>query len=86
MDCNPNFAQTALTHGMSEGTYSSLTGRHSLRKTYGRNLGNTPVIAVDVGGTVEDTWPAKRSWWLQADQRAIRPFCQPTQLCCEMWS
>ena len=63
MDCNPNFAQTALTHGMSEGTYSSLTGRHSLRKTYGRNLGNTPVIAVDVGGTVEDTWPAKRSWF-----------------------
>jgi hypothetical protein len=63
MDFNPDFAQLALTQGMSEGTYCRLTGRHRLRKTYGRNLGNVPVIAVDVGGTVEDTWSAKRSWF-----------------------
>ena len=63
MDCNPDIAQLALTHGMSEWTYSCLRGRHDLRKTYGRDLGNMPVIAVDVGGTVEDTWSAKRSWF-----------------------
>ena len=36
---------------------------HRLRDAVGRDCAKSPVIAVDVGGTVEDTWSAKRSWF-----------------------
>ncbi|MGA8029405.1 MAG: hypothetical protein WB992_19865 [Bryobacteraceae bacterium] len=34
-----------------------------MQKTDGHHLAKMPIIAVDIGGTVEDTWSAKRSWF-----------------------